>query len=137
MANVYPDTSVSFHSVQHAATVWQAAMAHADGATFPLAICRVFLLIPPPFLQIILFGWVAFFAPNDQCEPGFICKMKLLMWLRPWIMTDIGILGFLMAAMTLSGFLQVIPRPADVPAQLDIPQIVIQAALSLWIMNAG
>lgn len=137
MANVYPVISVSFHSVQQSATVWQAALALANGTTFPLAVCTLFLLIVAPFLQITLYGWIVFFARNGQCAPGFISLMKVLTWLRPWSMIEIGMLGFLVAAIKLSGFLQVIPGPgcwAMLVLMLFIILINNQDPRSLWML---
>lgn len=111
VANVFPVIGVSFHAVQNAVTVWQAAVALGNGAMLPLAICMVFLLIVAPLLQITLFGWVVMFARLGRCAPGFIVAIRLLKWLRPWSMVEVGMLGFLVAAIKLSGFLQVAPGP--------------------------
>jgi paraquat-inducible protein A len=111
VANVCPVIGVSFHAVQNVATVWQAAIALAHGTMLPLAACVVFLLIVAPLLQIVLFGWVVMFAHTGRCAPGFIGVIRLLKWLRPWSMVEVGMLGFLVAAIKLSGFLQVTPGP--------------------------
>lgn len=112
MANVFPVISVSFHAVQNVATIWQTAVALGnDGTMLPLAACMVFLLIVAPFLQITSFGWVMIFAHTGRCAPGFITAIRLLKWLRPWSMIEVGMLGFLVAAIKLSGFLQVVPGP--------------------------
>ncbi len=109
IANSYPVLSVSFHALQNTATLWQAALALANGATLPLAIGCFFLLIIAPFLQIMLTDWILMFANQGRCAPGFIPVMKILLWLRPWSMLEIAMLGFLIAAIKLSGFMQVIP----------------------------
>lgn len=111
VANVFPVIGVSFHAGQNVATVWQAAVALGQGAMLPLAACMVFLLIVAPLLQIALFGWLVMFAHTGRCAPGFIGAIRLLKWLRPWSMVEVGMLGFLVAAIKLSGFLQVAPGP--------------------------
>ncbi|WP_261421638.1 paraquat-inducible protein A [Serratia quinivorans] len=111
VANVCPVIGVSFHAVQNVATVWQAAIALGHGAMLPLAVCLVFLLIVAPLLQIVLFGWVVMFAHMGRCAPGFIGAIRLLKGLRPWSMVEVGMLGFLVAAIKLSGFLQVATGP--------------------------
>lgn len=112
LANVFPVIGVSFHAVQNVTSVWQVAVALANGSTMPLAVCMVFLLMVAPLLQITLFGWVMLFAHLGRSAPGFVGAIRLLKGLRPWSMVEVGLLGFLVAAIKLSGFLQVVPGPS-------------------------
>jgi len=110
-ANAYPVIIVGFHGVQNAITLWGAAIALAHGPTFPLAAVIVLLLIVVPFLQIVLLGWLLFFALQGRRAPGFIRCMRIHLSLRPWSMMEVGMLGFLVAGIKLDGFLQVTPGP--------------------------
>lgn len=135
VANVCPVIGVSFHAVQNVATLWQAAVALAQGVTLPLAVCMEFLLIVAPFLQITLFGWVLMFAHAGHCAPGFIGAVRLLKWLRPWSRVEVGMLGFLVAAIKLSGFLQVVAGPGSLAMAALMLLIVIigsQDLQPLW-----
>ncbi|MCG8157244.1 paraquat-inducible protein A [Brenneria goodwinii] len=112
IACFYPVMSVGFHGVTSDVTLWQAAWALSPGDAFPLlALCTVFLLIAAPFLQIILLAWLLLFARYRRPAPGFIAIMKALLWLRPWSMVEVGVLGFLVAAVKLSSLLEVAPAP--------------------------
>ena len=111
IATCYPVLEVAFHGAQRSVTLWQTATALASGATLPLGVGTVLLLIVVPFMQIALFGWVVFFARIGRPAPGFILAMKLLLFLRPWNMVGVGLLGFLVAGIKLAGWLQVAPGP--------------------------
>lgn len=109
IANLCPVMTASFHAVQNSATLWQASWALAQGSTLPMAIGMLFLLIIIPFLQITLFGWLLIYARLGLRAPGFTGAMKWLLWLRPWNMIEVGMLGFLVSAIKLSSFVQIIP----------------------------
>lgn len=109
IANLCPIMTAGLHAVQNSATLWQTSLALAQGPTLPMAVCMLFLLIVIPFLQIALFGWLLIYARQGLRAPGFTGAMKLLLWLRPWNMIEVGMLGFLVSAIKLSSFVQIIP----------------------------
>ncbi|MFS2223555.1 paraquat-inducible protein A [Pantoea sp. B65] len=111
IANGYPLLTVTLHGVNQSVTLWQSASAFADGPLLLLAITTLLLLSVVPLLQIILCGWLAFFAASARPAPGFIGCMKLSALLRPWNRTEIALLGFLVAAIKLSSLLEVVPGP--------------------------
>ncbi|QTF08621.1 paraquat-inducible protein A [Brenneria izadpanahii] len=112
IACVSPVMTVNFHGAHNEVTLWQAAWALSPGEIFPLlALCAVFLLILAPLLQITLTLWLLLFVRYRRCAPGFIAVMKVLLWLRPWSMVEVGVLGFLVAAVKLSSLLDVSAGP--------------------------
>ncbi|MGI3105994.1 MULTISPECIES: paraquat-inducible protein A [Dickeya] len=111
MANAWPVMTVSFHGLTHDVTLWQSMWSLAQGDTFLLAWCAVLFLILAPSLQIMLLTWILLFASAGRRAPGFIALMKTLRWLRPWNMMEVGLPGFLIAAVKLSGLLDVAVEP--------------------------
>ncbi len=111
IAMFYPVLSVTLHGAQRTATLWQTAVATTQGPALPLAMGTLVLLIIVPFMQIALFGWVVFFARLNRPAPGFVISMKLLLFLQPWSMVGVGMLGFLVAGVKLSDLMQVTPGP--------------------------
>lgn len=112
IACIYPVMGVTFHGLTNEVTLWQAAWALSQGQPFPvLALCAVFLLIVAPFLQITLLVWLLLFALCRRPAPAFIIMMKILSSLRPWSMMEVGMLGFLIAAVKLSSLLEITPAP--------------------------
>lgn len=109
IANLCPVMTASFNATQTSATLWQAAWALAPGITLPMAIAMLLLLIIIPFLQITLFGWLLVYARQGRRAPGFTGAMRWLLWLRPWNMIEVAMLGFLVSAIKLSSVVQIIP----------------------------
>jgi paraquat-inducible protein A len=132
IACLYPVMRVGFHGVTNDVTLWQAAWALSPGETFPLlALCSLFLLIAAPFLQIILLAWLLLFAHYRRAAPGFIPLMKALVWLRPWSMVEVGVLGFVVAAVTLSSLLEVAPAAGGWALAASAVLIIIVTRLDL------
>lgn len=112
VACISPVMRVDFHGVTNDVTLWQTAWGLSSGEPFPLlAFCTVFLLVAAPALQLTLLAWLLLFARYLRPAPGFITLMKLLLWLRPWSMIEVGMLGFVVAAVKLSSLLDVSPGP--------------------------
>ncbi len=112
VACISPVLQVDFHGVNNEVTLWQAAWALSSGETLPLlALCGLFLLMAAPALQISLLSWLLLFARYRRPAPGFITLMKMLRWLRPWSMVEVGMLGFVVAAVKLSSLLEVAVGP--------------------------
>lgn len=112
IANVCPILQVSLYGLRNEVTLWQCVAALSHGATLPLAVCAFLLLMLAPCLQIALLGWILVFARRDRTAPGFIPAMKMLRWLRPWSMIEVGMLGLMVAAVKLDGFCRLPPAPA-------------------------
>ncbi|PWC16053.1 paraquat-inducible protein A [Brenneria corticis] len=108
IANLCPILQVSLYGLRNEVTLWQCVAALSHGATLPLAVCAFLLLMLVPGLQILLLGWILVFARRDRAAPGFIPAMKTLRLLRPWSMIEVGMLGLMVAAVKLAGFLQVV-----------------------------
>lgn len=136
LASIYPVIMVNFHGVKNEITLWQAMWALAKGESFPLmAMLTTFLLIIAPLLQILLMLWLLVFAHFKQRAPGFIAMMKTLVWLRPWSMVEVGVLGFLVAAIKLSSLLEVAPGIGGWALAVSVVLIIIVTShdlQSLW-----
>jgi len=108
LACCYPVMSVGYHGATTEVTLWNAGWALAPAERFPLmAICTVFLLVAAPFLQVMMTAWLLLFARFGRPAPAFIFTMKALKWLHPWSRVEVGVLGFLVAAIKLSSLLEV------------------------------
>lgn len=109
IANLCPIVRISMQDLHSEATLWQAARALAHGAAAPIAIPAAVAVIFAPFLQISLLGWVLLHARLGRRAPGFATAMRALSLLRPWSMTEVGLLGILVADIKLSSYLEVRP----------------------------
>lgn len=109
IANVCPVIRVSVQGLHNEATLWQSAAALAHGAAAPVALPAALAIIVLPFVQIGLLAWILAHARIGRRAPGFARAMRVLLAIRPWSMVEVGLLGILVAAVKLAGFVDVAP----------------------------
>lgn len=107
IANFFPVIAINLHGLESRTTMWEAALALAQGAAAPIAVPTAAVAVLVPFLQIVLLIWVLLYARDGRRAPGFAPAMKLLTILRPWSMVEVCVLGILVAVIKLSSLVQV------------------------------
>jgi paraquat-inducible protein A len=109
MANAYPLMVVEVGGMHTEATVWGAAllMLH-DWMMWPAAVLALTMFILP-LLQIALRLWLLTFARLGRRAPGSRGALVVLHRLRPWSMTEVFLLGALVAIVKLSSWVHVVP----------------------------
>jgi len=109
IANICPVITINLHGLESHTTMWQAALALAQGDAAPIAVPTAAVAVLVPFLQIAILIWVLAFARSGRRAPGFAPAMKMLGILRPWSMVEVCMLGILVAVIKLSSLVQVYP----------------------------
>jgi len=109
IASANPLLAIGVRDSHTEATVWSAAFAMMHGwmawAGAALAI-TTFLL---PLVQIALLLWLLGFARLGRCAPGARTVLRALHGVRPWSMTEVFLLGALVAIIKLSSWVPVHP----------------------------
>jgi paraquat-inducible protein A len=109
MANAYPLMVVEVGGMHTEATVWGAALLMLHGwMMWPAAVLALTMFILP-LLQIALRLWLLTFARLGRRAPGSRGALVVLHRLRPWSMTEVFLLGALVAIVKLSSWVHVIP----------------------------
>jgi paraquat-inducible protein A len=109
IANTYPLMTIEVGGMHTEATVWGAALLMLHGwAAWPAAVLGLSMFILP-LIQIALVFWVLAFARFGRRAPGIRRVLVTLHRSRPWSMTEVFLLGALVAVVKLSSWVHVTP----------------------------
>lgn len=139
-ANTFPVALISFEGLNSEATVWQSISALAQGPGVPMAIAAGIVIIGIPGFQIALLLWVLSFASLGKPCPYFVASMRCLHISRPWGMTEVFLLGVLVAIIKLSSYLHVVVGAGVVSIALLAPLLVVitkHDTEELWCLYEG
>jgi paraquat-inducible protein A len=124
-ANAFPVAVISFGGLQNQATIWQSILALTNGPGVPMAIAAGIVTIGIPGFQIALLLWLLGFSASGRACPGFVPAMRLLHLSRPWGMTEVFLLGVLVAIVKLSSYLHVVVGLGVLSIALLAPLMVV------------
>ena len=109
IANATPILTIELRGLHTDANVWKAAVSMEHGWISWAATVLAATTFLVPLLQITLLLWLLSFALGARRAPGYRSMLVALHWLRPWSMTEVFLLGALVAIVKLSSWVQVIP----------------------------
>jgi paraquat-inducible protein A len=109
IANTCPLMTIEVGGMHTQATVWNAVLLMLQGWTAWPAVVLALTMLILPLLQIALLLWVLTFARLGRRAPGIRAVLVALHRSRPWSMTEVFLLGTLVAIVKLSGWVHVTP----------------------------
>jgi paraquat-inducible protein A len=107
IANLTPILSIDIAGVETQANVWFAVRSLQQGWISVAALALAVTTFLVPAVQIALLFWVLSFACLRLRPPGFALVMNLLHRMRPWSMTEVFLLGALVAIVKLANWVPV------------------------------
>jgi paraquat-inducible protein A len=107
IANLTPILSIDIAGIETKANIWFAVRSLQHGWIAVAAFGLAFTTFVIPALQIALLFWVLLFARADRRPPGFGAIMRLLHRMRPWSMTEVFLLGALVAIVKLANWVPI------------------------------
>jgi paraquat-inducible protein A len=107
IANLTPILSIDIGGVETQANIWFAVRSLQQGWISVAALGLAFTTFLVPAVQIALLLWVLLFARLGLRPPAFGPIMKLLHRMRPWSMTEVFLLGALVAIVKLSNWVPI------------------------------
>ena len=111
IANATPILSTELGGMRTEANGWTAALSMEHGWNgWDAAVLAVTVFLAP-LLQIALLLWVLIFVSFGRRAPALRPLLVALHRLRPWSMTEVLLLGALVAIVKLSGWVHVVPGP--------------------------
>jgi paraquat-inducible protein A len=107
IANLTPVLSIDLAGIESKANIWVAVRSLGRGWVSVAAFGLAFTTFIVPALQIALLLWVLFFARSGRRPPGFAPIMQLLHRMRPWSMSEVFLLGALVAIVKLANWVPI------------------------------
>jgi len=111
IASLTPILSIDIAGIETQANVWFAVRSLQQGWISVAAVGLAFTTFLIPAVQIALLFWVLMFARIGCRPPGFASIMKLLHRSRPWSMTEVFLLGALVAIVKLANWVPITAGP--------------------------
>lgn len=107
IANLTPILSIDIGGVKTEANIWFAVRSLQQGWISLAALGLALTTFLVPAMQIALLFWVLLFARFGRRPPGFAPVMRLLHRMRPWSMTEVFLLGALVAIVKLANWVPI------------------------------
>jgi paraquat-inducible protein A len=107
IANLTPILSIEVGGVETKANIWFAVRSLQQGWISLAALGLALTTFLIPAMQIALLLWVLLFARFGRRPPGFAPVMRLLHRMRPWSMTEVFLLGALVAIVKLANWVPI------------------------------
>ena len=107
IANLTPVLSIDLAGIESQANIWFAVRSLEHGWIAVAALGLAFTTFIVPAVQIGLLLWVLLFARAGHRPPGFAPIMQLLHRMRPWSMTEVFLLGALVAIVKLANWVPI------------------------------
>ncbi|MDR6934794.1 paraquat-inducible protein A [Luteibacter sp. 3190] len=109
IANVSPIVTLGLSGMSAATTLWGAVIAMWNDGAQIVAFLSAMTLFFFPLSQILIFGWVLWFARSGRRAPWFAQAMTALVSVKPWSMIEVFMLGTLVAVVKAHTYFDVVP----------------------------
>jgi len=110
-ANMWPIVTLGLSGQFSGTTLWGVIIAmwreHAQVVSVLVAATLFFF----PLMKMLMLGWLLVFARGGRRAPGFVRLMVILHYLGPWTMSEVFVLGALVAIVKAHVYFDVIANP--------------------------
>lgn len=110
-ANIWPIVTLGLNGQLISTTLWGCIVMmwreHSQVVAV-IAACTLFFF---PIGKMLLLGWVLLYARKGERAPGFRLAMVTLYRIGPWTMSEVFVLGTLVAIVKAHMYFEVIPNP--------------------------
>ena len=110
-ANIWPIVTLELNGRPSSTTLWGTIITMWQQHAEVVAVIAAATLFFFPLIKMLLFGWVFWFARRGERGPGFRPAMIALHYLRPWTMSEVFVLGAMVAIVKARVYFDVIPDP--------------------------
>jgi paraquat-inducible protein A len=110
-ANVWPIVTLGLNGQYSSATLWGTIIAMWQQQAQVVAVLAAATLFFFPLAKMISFGWLFWFARDGRRAPGFVPIMVTMYYLGPWTMSEVFVLGALVAIVKAHVYFDVVADP--------------------------
>ncbi len=110
-ANMWPIVTLSLNGQHNSTTLWGMIIAMWNENAQVIAVLVAATLFFFPLMKMTLLGWLLWFARKGRRAPGFVVLMVTLHRLGPWTMSEVFVLGALVAIVKAHAYFEVAPDP--------------------------
>lgn len=110
-ANVWPIVTLGLSGTLISTTLWGAIVMMWREHSQVVSVLAAATLFFFPLCKMLLLGWVLYFAQRGRRAPGFRLAMVALYRLGPWTMSEVFVLGALVAIVKARLYFDVILNP--------------------------
>lgn len=110
-ANVWPIVTLSLNGQDSSATLWGTIVTMWQQQAQVVSLLAAITLFFFPLMKMLLLGWLLWFARGGRRAPGFVPMMVALHYIGPWTMSEVFVLGALVAIVKAHVYFDVVADP--------------------------
>ena len=110
-ANMWPIVTLGLNGQFNGATLWGTIIAMWQQQAQVVSVLAAATLFFFPLTKMLLLGWLLWFARLGRRAPGFVPMMVVLHHLQPWTMSEVFVLGALVAIVKAHLYFDVVADP--------------------------
>lgn len=110
-ANVWPIVTLGLSGQHSSSTLWGMIIVMWQEQAKVVSVITAATLFFFPLIKMILLGWLLWFARDGRRAPGFVPMMVTLHYVGPWTMSEVFVLGALVAIVKAHAFFDVVADP--------------------------
>jgi paraquat-inducible protein A len=110
-ANMWPIVTLGLSGQYSGTTLWGMIIVMWQEQAKVVSVLVAATLFFFPLLKLLLLGWLLWFARAGRRAPGFVRLLVMLPYLGPWTMSEVFVLGALVAIVKAHTYFDVMPDP--------------------------
>ena len=110
-ANVWPIVTLGLSGQHNSSTLWGMVIVMWQEHAKVVAVITAATLFFFPLIKMSLLGWLLWFARDGRRAPGFVPMMVTLHYVGPWTMSEVFVLGALVAIVKAHTYFDVVADP--------------------------
>ena len=110
-ANMWPIVTLGLNGQFSGTTLWGMIIAMWQQQAQVVSVLAAFTLFFFPLVKMLTLGWLLWFARQGRRAPGFVPLMVTLHRVGPWTMSEVFVLGALVAIVKAHNYFDVVADP--------------------------